>query len=270
MKQKAFSIGTLVTILVIAFLYLPIIMVVANAFNADQTLIQWGGFTLEWIADAFANTRVRDAAITSIVIGILSTVCAVTLSLTAVLAVSKLPKAASNALQTLTYARLVVPEVVVAAGILIVIRELGLNTGMWATVAGHIIFCSAYATLVLQSRYATLSGTFDEAAADLGASPFRIFLRVILPLMLPAVLISSILSFTFSFDDVVSTVFLAGAELETLPVLILGLTRHGSSAEVNAIAVIVMFVSILLMLLMALASFAPKKKTVSKDEQEVA
>ncbi|MBM4509879.1 ABC transporter permease subunit [Rhodococcus hoagii] len=97
-----------------------------------------------------------------------------------------------------------------------VIQRLGLSTGTWSVVAGHIVFCSAYATLVLQSRFATLTGTYDEAAADLGAPPRRVFLKVLWPMMMPAVVIAALLSFTFSFDDVVSTVFLAGPETETL------------------------------------------------------
>lgn len=271
MKKFRVSPGIIVTIFVLVLLYLPIGMVVTNAFNANEDLIGWAGPTLEWIGDALADQRVRDAAVMSFIIAALSTVVAIAISLAAVIAVSKLPKSASTLLQTLTYARLMVPEVVIAAGVLILLRQLDLRPSMWAVIAGHIIFCSAYATLVLQARFATLSGKYDEAAADLGAPPFRVFLRVILPMMMPAIVISAILSFTFSFDDVVSTLFLSGSDVETLPVLILSLTRHGSSPEINALAVIVMFLSIVLLSLMGLASLRPKRKqTVSLPEKEEA
>ncbi|MGO4690166.1 ABC transporter permease [Glaciibacter sp. 2TAF33] len=259
MKKFRVSLGVIITVFVLVILYLPIGMVVANAFNANVSLIGWTGPTFHWIGDALADERVRQAAVMSFVIAALSTVVAVSLSLGAVMAVSRLPKSVGGLLQTLTYARLMVPEVVIAAGILIALRQFDLHPGMWAVVAGHIIFCSAYATLVLQARYATLTGRFDEAAADLGAPPLRVFLRVLLPMMMPAIVISSILSFTFSFDDVVSTLFLSGADIETLPVLILSLTRQGSSPEINAIAVIVVFLSIVLMSLMGLATLRPKR-----------
>ncbi len=269
MKRRV-SPAAAVTVAVLAFLYLPIGMVIVNAFNADESLVGWGGATLEWITGAFADERVREDFLTSCLIALLSTVVAVALSLAAVMAVSRLPKRAGAVLQTLTYARLMIPEVVIAAGILVVIQRLGLSTGTWSVVAGHIVFCSAYATLVLQSRFATLTGTYDEAAADLGAPPRRVFLKVLWPMMMPAVVIAALLSFTFSFDDVVSTVFLAGPETETLPVLILSLSRHGTSPEINAIAVAFMFVSLVLMCLVALASFWPSKQTrsVTSEEEE--
>ncbi|PTR23531.1 spermidine/putrescine transport system permease protein [Rhodococcus sp. OK519] len=267
--KRRISPAAAVTVAVLAFLYLPIGMVIVNAFNADESLVGWGGATLEWITGAFADPRVRQDFLTSCLIALLSTVVAVALSLAAVMAVSRLPKRAGAVLQTLTYARLMIPEVVIAAGILVVIQRLGLTTGTWSVVAGHIVFCSAYATLVLQSRFATLTGTYDEAAADLGASPRRVFLKVLWPMMMPAVVIAALLSFTFSFDDVVSTVFLAGPETETLPVLILSLSRHGTSPEINAIAVAFMFVSLVLMCLVALASFWPSKQTrrVTSEEE---
>jgi ABC-type spermidine/putrescine transport system permease subunit II len=267
--KRRISPAAVVTVLVLACLYLPIGMVVVNAFNADESLLGWGGATTRWLTEAFADPKVQRDFVTSCVIALLSTVVAVALSLAAVMAVSRLPRRAGAMLQTLTYARLMIPEVVIAGGILLVIQRLGLTTGTWSVVAGHIVFCSAYATLVLQSRFATLTGTYDEAAADLGASPRRVFLRVLWPMMMPAVVVASLLSFTFSFDDVVSTVFLAGPETETLPVLILSLARHGTSPEINAIAVAFMFVSLVLMCLVALASLWPARqdrRTVVEEE----
>jgi ABC-type spermidine/putrescine transport system permease subunit II len=266
--KRRISPATIVTVVVLAFLYLPIAMVIVNAFNANESLIGWGGVTFDWITGAFADERVRHDFWTSCVIAVLSTVVAVTLSLAAVMAVSRLPKRVGAVLQTLTYARLMMPEVVIAAGILVLIQRLGLSAGTWSVVAGHIVFCSAYATLVLQSRYATLTGTYDEAAADLGAPPYRVFLRVLWPMMMPAVVIAALLSFTFSFDDVVSTVFLAGPETETLPVLILSLSRHGTSPEINAIAVAFMFVSLVLMCLVGLASLGPSKQARRATSEE--
>ena len=128
--KRRISPAAVVTALVLAFLYLPIGMVVVNAFNADESLITWGGATFEWISGAFADERVRQDFLTSCVIALLSTVVAVSLSLAAVMAVSRLPKRAGAVLQTLTYARLMVPEVVIAAGILVVIQSLELSTGM--------------------------------------------------------------------------------------------------------------------------------------------
>ena len=106
---------------------------------------------------------------------------------------------------------------------------------------GHVVFNSAYATVVIQARMATLTDTLEQAAADLGATPWRVFRRVTLPLILPGGRSSpALLIFSFSFDDVVTSLFLGGTDVETLPVLLLGLIRLHVTPEVNAIGVLVM------------------------------
>ncbi|MDX6742303.1 ABC transporter permease [Actinocorallia sp. A-T 12471] len=254
-RRPRLSLPHVLLVAVLVFFYVPIGKVVVNAFNADASLNTWGGATLHWFRAALGSERVRDDFLTSAAIAGLSTVIAVVLSITAVMGAARLSQGSRRRLQTLTYARMMLPEVVIAVGLLLLIRKLGLNLGMWSVVAGHVIFCSAYATLVIQARFATLKGTYDEAAADLGATPWRAFTRVLLPMLLPAVAISSLLSFTFSFDDVVSTVFLAGSETETLPILILGMSRQGVSPDVNAIAVSFMAVTMLALALFALATW---------------
>jgi ABC-type spermidine/putrescine transport system permease subunit II len=103
---------------------------------------------------------------------------------------------------------------------------------------------SAYATIIVQARMATLSDRLEEAAVDLGASPRRAFRRVTLPLLTPALLVASMLVFTFSFDNVVTSQFLAGSDTETLPVLLLGLIRVSVTPAVNAIGVGVMLMTL--------------------------
>ncbi|ROO86258.1 spermidine/putrescine transport system permease protein [Actinocorallia herbida] len=273
MKRRRFrvSLPHVMLVAVLVFFYVPIGKVIVNAFNADESLNTWGGATLRWFREALGSERVRDDFLTSASIAGLSTVIAVVLSVTAVMGAAKLSQSSRRRLQTLTYARMMLPEVVIAVGLLLLIRRLDLTLGLWSVVAGHVIFCSAYATLVIQARFATLKGTYDEAAADLGAPPWRAFVRVLLPMLLPAIAISSLLSFTFSFDDVVSTVFLAGPETETLPILILGMSRQGVSPDVNAIAVSFMAVTMLALALFGLASWWRSRSvqggTARKDSQ---
>lgn len=268
MKRRP-NVSTAVLGAVLVFFYVPIVRVTVNAFNADETLNSWGGFTLRWFDQVVNDPRIRDDFVTSLAIALTSTAISVLLALSAAVAVSRLSRTAKRTLMMTTYARMMLPEVVVAVGLLMLLRELELTPGMWSVVAGHVIFCSAYATIVIQARYATFTGVYDEAAADLGASPWRVFRRVLLPMLLPAISVASLLSFTFSFDDVVSTLFLAGPDIETLPVLMLGLTRQGVSPDVNAIAVSFMAVTMLTLTLFGLAtnsrSRAPELPPPGKD-----
>jgi ABC-type spermidine/putrescine transport system permease subunit II len=121
-------------------------------------------------------------------------------------------------------------------------------------VAGHVVFCSAYATIVVQARMAALTSIYQEAATDLGATPWRVFRRVTAPLLRPAIVVAGLLSFTFSVDDVITSLFLGGSSAETLPVLLLGLVRIHVTPEVNAIGAGVMALTLLLLGLLVSAS----------------
>ena len=135
----------------------------------------------------------------------------------------------------LTYSRIVLPEVVFALGLFVLFGKLHIELGVGAIVLGHVVFNSAYATVIIQARLASLSGTLEEAAADLGANRWRVFSRVTLPLLLPAVLVAGLLTISFSFDDVIVSQFLGGNNAEPCPVLLLGMIHLHVTPEVNAI-----------------------------------
>ncbi len=225
---------------VLLLLYAPIVMVVINSFNADESLVGWGGLTTRWFGEAIHDGRVRDALVASTEVAALSTVISLVLAVTAALLARKASARARGLLDATTYMRIILPETVIAIGLFLLLRREDVKLGIATIVIGHVVFNSAYATIVIQSRLATLTDTLEQAAADLGATPWRVFRRVTLPLILPAVLVAGLLVFSFSFDDVVTSLFLGGSEVETLPVLLLGLIRLHVTPEVNAIGVLVM------------------------------
>jgi ABC-type spermidine/putrescine transport system permease subunit II len=114
-----------------------------------------------------------------------------------------------------------------------------------AIVLGHVVFNSAYATVIIQARLASLNRSLEEAAADLGATPWRVFRRVTMPLLLPAVIVAALLTVSFSFDDVIVSQFLGGTNAEPVSVLILGLIHLHVTPEVNAIGAGLMFITLL-------------------------
>jgi spermidine/putrescine transport system permease protein len=242
--RARFPLAKVLLVVVLAFFYVPIGVVVANALNADQSLATWGGATGKWFHLVFTDPRVRSDFGTSLVIALATMAGSVLLALTAVLGTARFAARTRAAVNATTYARLMLPEVVVAVGLFLVLRRLDVPLGLGPVIVGHVVFCSAYATVVIQARYATVTGRYAEAAADLGASPWRVFRRVTAPLLASALLVAALLAFTFSFDDVVSSVFLSGSEVETLPMLMLGLVRQRITPEVNAIAVSVMVITL--------------------------
>lgn len=233
-----------VTAAVLGFMYLPIVVVFANAFNADKELAEWGGFTLRWFDEAWSDATIRSAFVQSVVIATTAAVLAVLIGLTAGLWGRGGSRRGLRLLDAATYARLILPEVVIALALFALFSRLKVHLGMATVVIGHVVFISAFTTLIIQARVSGMSASLEEAAADLGATQWRIFRRVTLRLLSPAIIVAALLAFTLSFDNVVTATFLSGGEVETLPMLILGLVRFSVTPEVNAIGAGVMAVTI--------------------------
>jgi ABC-type spermidine/putrescine transport system permease subunit II len=232
------------TVLVMACLYAPIVLVLIYSVNKDPALLHWKGFTWHWYKQAFHDQAVRDDFKTSIQVALLSTAISLLIAITAGLWFRNASRRARRFFDVLTYSRIVLPEVVFALGLFILFKKLNIAFGVGAIVLGHVVFNSAYATIIIQARLATLSGSLEEAAADLGANRWRVFRRVTLPLLMPAVIVAGLLTLTFSFDDVIVSQFLGGTNAETLPVLVLGKIRLHVTPEVNAIGAGLMVITL--------------------------
>jgi ABC-type spermidine/putrescine transport system permease subunit II len=215
-----------------------------NSFNQDALLSRWGGFTTRWYSQAFGDDRVWAGFRTSIVVATIATAISIVIAVATALWWRSASGRGRQMLDLTTYARLIVPEVVIALALFVFLRKLNIALGLLAVVIGHVVFTSAFATLVVQSRSATLPTDIEEAAADLGARPHRVLWRVTLPLLRPAIAVGALLSFTLSFDNFLSSQFLAGTNVETLPMLIYGLVRFRLTPEVNAIASGAMLVTV--------------------------
>lgn len=233
-----------ITVAVLAFMYLPILFLFINAFNKDKDLAGWGGFTTHWFVDVFKDARIRADFGHSLVIALTATVLSLGVGITAALWTRRASPRARASFDATTLMRLVLPEVVIGAGLFILFRRIGFGLGMAAIVLGHVVFLSAYATVILQARVASMGTTLEAAAGDLGATPWRAFRRVTLPQLMPAVIVAGLLTFTFSLDDIITSQFLAGGSVETLPVLLLGLIRHEVTPEVNAVGALLIMITV--------------------------
>lgn len=234
-RLKRPSALAVITGAVLVFLFAPIVVVVLNAFNKNRTLDSWGGFTGHWFHQAFFDPAVRSALWVSVRVALASTAISLAIAIPAALWTRRAGPRARALLDGTTYMRIVLPEIVAAVGLFLLFRRINFPLGLPTIVIGHVVFSSAYATVVIQARVATLSTTLEDAARDLGARPWRAFRRVTLPLLRPAVIVAGLLIFTFSMDDVITSAFLSG-DTVTLPVMIFGLMRFHVTPEVNAIA----------------------------------
>ena len=234
----------------LAFLWAPILLMVAYAFSADRIPFQWGGFSLRWFAALAENERLREAAFLSLRVAALAATLATLLGGMAGWALARFGAFRGRAVfGALAGAPLVLPEVVTGLSLLLLFVALQgavgwpAERGALTVVLAHATVGMAYVAVVVQARLAEQGHTLEEAAADLGASPFTVFRTVTLPLMAPALAAGWLLAFTLSLDDVVVASFVSGPAGTTLPMLVFGLIRVGLTPELNALAAVILAVA---------------------------
>jgi ABC-type spermidine/putrescine transport system permease subunit II len=231
---------------VFAFLFAPIALVLVNSFNSDPDLVHWGGFTTRWYGVARDDPLVVSAAWQSFKIACLSTAVACVLGTLGALGLRGSGRLLRTASDITTYGRLIMPELVLAIGLLLMFRALNVSLGVTTIVVGHVTLFTAYAVIIVSARLAGRDPSTEEAARDLGATALRTFWRVTLPEIAPAILASALLIFTFSMDNVVTSLFLSSG-VNTLPLVLFSMIRLRVTPEVNAIATLVVLATALLL-----------------------
>lgn len=226
-----------------AFLYLPILVIVVYSFNASDRVTVWEGVSLRWYGALLADRQIITAALLSLRIAALSATVATVLGLMAAFALVRFGKFRTRGLfSVMTAAPLVIPEVVTGLSLLLFFVALGDLLG-WperrgaATVTiAHITFAMAYVAVVVRARLLRMDPSLEEAALDLGARPWKVFLAIHVPLLAPALVAGWLLAFTLSLDDLVIASFTSGPGASTLPMVIFSRIRLGLSPEINALA----------------------------------
>lgn len=249
MKLRQHWFSALMSAVVFIFLFLPIVVVFKDAFNANKTLLTWGGFTLRWFGEALSSERFLNAFVVSLSIAVTVMLLSMIIAALGAIGVSKMSSKVRSFYESAVFLRITLPEIVIVVGLFVVARMLGFKLGpTWVTIAQTLIY-SAYASVTINARLANISSLYEQAAQDLGASQTRIVWTIILPLLAPSIFVGGLLAFTFSLDSVVSPTFLGGPSAETIPLLIMGMIKKGISAEVNAIGVIMSLFNILVLLI---------------------
>jgi ABC-type spermidine/putrescine transport system permease subunit II len=225
---------------VLLLLWTPLVIVAINALNKNELLVGWSGATFQWFREAFNDPEVRDGLRLTLIVGALSTAISVPLAVTGALWWRGASTRGRRLYEVLIYVNVILPEVVFASALFLLLVQVGAPLGLPAIIVGHSVWNTAYAFLIVQARLAALDPALEEAAADLGANQRQVFWRVTVPALVPGIVVAALIAFTFSFDDVITTFFLAGSTGNTLPVVLFGLIRFRVTPEVNAIGVLVM------------------------------
>lgn len=222
-----------------AFLYIPILLLVIFSFNESKLVTVWGGFSTKWYVSLMSNASVLDAAWVTLRIGVISATIATVLGTMAALTLVRHRRFNGRMLFSgMAYAPLVMPEVITGLSMLLLFVAIGFDRGFWTVLIAHITFTMCFVAVVVQSRLLTFDMSVEEAAQDLGASPFVIFFQITLPLIAPAVFSGWVLAFTLSLDDLVTSAFTTGPGTTTLPMKIYSQVKLGVTPEINAVSTI--------------------------------
>jgi putrescine transport system permease protein len=253
LKFSRFNLASLV--LGLAFLYLPIVILVIYSFNASRLVTVWGGWSLRWYSEFFGDRAMIDAAWMSFDVAAVSATLATLLGTLAAVALSRGERFRGRTLfSSMLYAPLVMPEVITGLTLLLLFVAVNAERGFWTVTIAHTTLTMCFVAVVVQSRLGSLDSTLEEAAMDLGCDPARAFVAVTLPLIAPAIVAGWMLAFTLSLDDLVIASFTTGPGSATLPIRIYSEVRLGVKPEINAICTLIIGLIAVVIVVASLAS----------------
>jgi putrescine transport system permease protein len=247
----------------LAFLYLPIVVLVIYSFNASRLVGIWGGWSTRWYGALVEDQDMLDSAWISLRIGALSATAATVLGTLGAIALVRGGRFRSRVLFSgMVYAPLVMPEVITGLSLLLLFVALDVDRGFWTITLSHTTLTMCFVTVVVQARLLDFDTALEEAAMDLGCPPLKTFLTVTLPLIAPAIASGWMLAFTLSLDDLVVASFTTGPGATTLPIRIYSEVRLGVKPEINAVCTIMIAV---VAVVVVVASLITKRRVANSE-----
>ncbi|WP_322513921.1 ABC transporter permease subunit [Rhodopseudomonas palustris] len=262
MKLSRFNLVSLT--LGLAFLYLPIVIMVIYSFNDSRLVTVWGGWSLRWYRELFQDEAMLAAAWMSLRVALASATAAAVLGTLAAVALSRAGHFRGRTLFSgMLYAPLVMPEVITGLSLLLLFVALNAERGFWTVTIAHTTLTMCFVAVVVQSRLGSLDRSYEEAAMDLGCGPVEAFFQATVPLIWPAIAAGWMLAFALSLDDLVIASFTTGPGSATLPIRIYSEVRLGVKPQINAICTLIVAVVTLAIVIASLASKLSRAKADS-------
>lgn len=260
MKQSLKKLPYIYVAVITILTYIPILLTVVYSFNESKLSTVWSGFSLKWYQELFRDREIREALMNSLILAGLSCFFAVVIGTTAALGMQRKKSPWNDVIASVSMLPIMIPEIILGMVFLSVFSLMGLPFGMVTLVIAHTAFCIPYIYSMVKARLAGMDKALEEAALDLGASPVKVFFDITLPLIMPAILSGCMLAFAMSFDDVVISIFVTGPTVNTLPIKIYTKIKTGVTPEINALATMMLVITVVLLLLSALVSTQTRKK----------
>jgi len=238
------SLFTAFAILIYIFMYIPIFVLIVYSFDDSRLAVEWTGFTTKWYEALVDDESIAMALKNSLIVAGSAVAVSTLLGTMAAVGLAKARFAGKSVMSAMIILPIIVPEIAMAVSALILFIALGVSLGLASVIVAHIIFCLSYVALTVMARLEGMNEHLQEAALDLGATPWQAFYKVTLPLIAPGILSGALLAFVLSLDDFVISQFTAGVGATTLPLRIYSMVKFGVSPEINALSTLMLLVTI--------------------------
>ncbi|MEQ8541741.1 MAG: ABC transporter permease [Coleofasciculus sp. D1-CHI-01] len=236
--KPSFSWQGIFSLLMFFYMYLPILVLTFYSFNESAYSANWQGFTLKWYIKLFSDARVLKSLQNSLTVAFVAVVISAVIGTLMAVGLVRYQFMGKGLYRGVSYLPLIIPDIAMAVATLVFLAVIGTPLSLWTIVAAHVVFCLAYIAFVVSSRISSLDPYLEEAALDLGATPFQAFIKVLLPELMPAIIAGCLISFVLSMDDFLIASFTAGTGSTTLPMEIFSRIRTGVKPDINALSVI--------------------------------
>jgi spermidine/putrescine transport system permease protein len=233
----------LFTLVMFAFMYIPVLVLAFFSFNASPFSAGWSGFSLQWYQRMLGDTRILSALMDSLSVALLAVGIAAVLGTLMAVGLARYTFPGKSLYQGVSYLPLIIPDIAIAVATLVFLASLAIPLSLWTVVAAHIVFCLAYIAVIVSTRLTGMNPHLEEAALDLGATPAQAFIKVLLPQLMPAIISGCLLAFVLSMDDLLISSFTAGGGTTTLPMEIFSRVRTGVKPDINALSVVLILAS---------------------------
>lgn len=236
----------LYTFFIYLFLYLPIIILILYSFNSSKYGTSWQGLTLEWYRKVYHNTLLVNSAKNSFLVSTVSASVATIIGTFSALGLYNYRFKGRKFFFSMVYVLAISPDIVIGISLLILFNFIKINLGFYSLLLAHITLNLPFIIIIIIARLKTFNKNLINAARDLGATEYIIFLKIILPIILPSVISAWILAFTLSLDDMVISFFVTGPNFEVLPLTLFSMAHLGIKSEINALCSIILLVTLAL------------------------
>ncbi len=231
------------SVLMFLYMYLPILVLTFYSFNDSAYSADWKGFTLKWYTKLFDDSRVLTALQNSLTVALLAVAISAILGTLMAVGLARYRFPGKMLYRGISYLPLIIPDIAIAVATLVFLAVIAVPLSLWTVVAAHVVFCLSYVAVNVSARISGLDPHLEEAALDLGATPFQAFLKILLPELMPAIIGGCLISFVLSMDDFLIASFTAGTGATTLPMEIFSRIRTGVKPDINALSVILILLS---------------------------